>query len=1294
MNLTTRTVLFISLVVGFVLLALGWYVKVYAVGEIDNLRRHQTQTEITLIKTSLENVRDEVERAVQDYSLWDDTYRFAQDHNPAYVETNFNPVSMKGRELDLVIVTDNNKDIVLGRRLEGDKIVAVLAATVQKPSPWHDAAKRMINLMTKNGTTEVRPGEIFGGLMVVNEEPNILAVSPIYKTKGEGQPVGYFIFGRKIEADWLSGLQNRYGMQFKLMSPAFSSLSPTVRDTLIFSKETDPMLPVTRGEQTQVWSRLTTLEEGNPMLIRLDQTALGLAEDIKMLVIWGFGAILIVAGTTLVLTRTVRKPLRQLRVDIEACRAEGKMSARVRLPDEQSLRDVAGAVNTMLADIQMAQAKAVEIDSHYRLIMDGAGVGGWTSDERGCITFANDVVAEMLGYQPWDLVGKSLRDMVAVDYRDLLDSVMQAAGLEGTSLRPVEVMLQRRDGGNLWVELTAVGLIKDRRQVGHFGVMTNTSARHEAEMAIRQRDELLETTADVQLVLLHSRAESFEQSLQEAFGLVGDAIGADRVYIFENEVDATGNPLMSQRYEWFCDEVKDRMSGRSLQGLPYLPDYERWFTELSRGRGLSGHVRDFPASERMLLESQNTLSVAMAPIDVEGKFWGYIGFDALLIPHQWSETEMHVLAALGNAFGAAIMARRLEVELREAKETAETTARVKAQFLANMSHEIRTPMTAIVGFADLLGMGAVPEPVQREALESIQRNSQYLQRLLTDILDMTKLDVGQMTIACEQVDPVHVVEEVANMLGQRARDKRMRIRMEIEPETPRVLWTDSVRLRQVVVNLVSNAIKFSDHGDVIVKVERADMQLEPRLQIAVIDNGIGIPAEQFESVFQAFVQADNTSTRRFGGTGLGLTISRQLARLMGGDITVKSRVGHGSTFTLSLPVRDSASATTTLSPAALTTGAANGTDREDVDAIMEMIGSEVEPIDDLVGMYSGSQAPLTEPGPEAETITPEPTPEPVPELELEPEPSLPMVAIPEPVSEPIPEPEPEPEPKAEPVPTPPVIAPIAAVEKPVPDPEAKAALDAYMAEFESLAGFKSAASITSQTPPVVPNPAPVVSTVTMAKSKTKAKDTTPTSVAPTDTVAPTPEPERRTAVAVYKTDTPVRTIGEAVADDVMDKPVAPVRVAAKVNSQPEVPPLEANPPPSPDKPLAGMRVLLAEDGQDNCMLMQYMVERAGAKITIVGNGLLARNEALVQKEAGSPYHVVLMDMQMPEMDGYEATRQLRAKGYRGLIVALTAHALAGDRETCLHAGCDEYCSKPVNWGKLFGIMRKLCGLKG
>ncbi len=411
-------------------------------------------------------------------------------------------------------------------------------------------------------------------------------------------------------------------------------------------------------------------------------------------------------------------------------------------------------------------------------------------------------------------------------------------------------------------------------------------------------------------------------------------------------------------------------------------------------------------------------------------------------------------------------------ELSEANAKATAATQAKSEFLANMSHEIRTPMTAILGYTDILASPDSSADERNEAAQVIRRNGQHLLTIINDILDISKIEVGRLMLDPHPYSPIQLIGEVASLMRVQAIDRGLALHISYDTPIPESVYVDPTRMRQIILNLVGNAVKFTEKGCVNIRIRYtrqvsltdtshqadADAAETGLLQISIQDTGIGIKPECIKDLFQPFWQADHSMTRKYGGAGLGLNISRRLAQVLGGDITVASESGVGSTFTLTVRVNEAQNVRLILPTEAL-----QYTEKHKNDAIQKSTSSAIKPL-------------------------------------------------------------------------------------------------------------------------------------------------------------------------LYK------------------------------------------------------KILLVEDGPDNQRLISYILKQAGAVVTVAENGRIGVDKAWEARESGQPYQVILMDMQMPVLDGYAATRELRERGYDEPIIALTAHAMTDDRKKCIMAGCDDYATKPIDKAKLVQLL--------
>ncbi len=821
----------------------------------------------------------------------------------------------------------------------------------------------------------------------------------------------------------------------------------------------------------------------------------------------------------------------------------------------EGLRRSQAAALSLAEDAEMARSEIARYRDHLeqlvkdrteelraseertRLLLESASEGIIGVGIDGKMTFINPSACRMLGYLPDEFEGKDLHNLVHYAHEDgspypREDCPMYEFISSGTASHVDSEVLWRKDGTSLTVAYSSNPIYKDGSLVGSVITFRDITDRRRAEEALgeseRRTRTILETAIEgIWMVDNEAITLLINPALCEILGRPQEDILGHHIFDFVDDE----NRLI------FLEELEKRKGGASGA-------YE---ISLQRPDGVN-----VPC-----------LFNATPFLDEKGVKKGSF------------------------ALVSDITARKIaEEQVRHAKEIAEEATKAKSDFLANMSHEIRTPMNAVIGMAHL-ALQTDLTPKQSDYLKKIQRSAHSLLGIINDILDFSKIEAGKLEMESVDFSLDEVLDNVSTVVGVKVHEKDLEFLMDTPQEVPLALVGDPLRLGQVLINLCNNAVKFTEQGEIVISTRLVEKQDEwAMLQFSVRDTGVGLTQEQQGKLFQAFSQADTSTTRKYGGTGLGLTISKRLVNMMGGEIWVESEAGKGSEFIFTAKF-----------------GLARKFSRRQLEPSVDLRGMRVLVVDDNASSREILQSLL-------ETMTFQVT-----------------------------------------------VA--ASAEEGIAELENEAESHPYRLvvmdwKMPGMDGIK-ATEVIKRLPSLPQKPKVIIATAYGREEVMQRSD--------------------KAGVDGFL----LKPVGQSVLfDSIMiafGKEAQERETVERVSGRDE----------EDLRNIRGAMVLLAEDNEINQQVAEEILQQAGLVVRIANNG----KEAVEMVTAGS-FDVVLMDIQMPVMGGLEATKEIRwDERFKDLpIIAMTAHAMAGDREKSIAAGMNDHVTKPIDPDQLISVLVK------
>lgn len=836
------------------------------------------------------------------------------------------------------------------------------------------------------------------------------------------------------------------------------------------------------------------------------------------------------------------------------------------------------------------EQKLKHSENIFEIVWEKSLDGMRVTDEKGIVIYCNKAYAEWVGKTKEELIG-NLFTVIHTDEEAVQSLKFYKETILKNEIEPhLELSAKFWNGKTVYFEAISTIFYNPEGEKLLLSVFRDLTAKKADELLLQKKDNLLQGIAEATKSLISSKDISY--GLNSAIRILGISAEVERVYIFKHHVVEETEEYYAQLiHEWTSETAEAQINEKALQRLSYSRFASLNFYEnFKAGRSLNFIISDLPKEEREMFVDKKIKSLILVPILIDGEYWGFIGFDELNEDRSWTDSDEYLLHTMASTIAAVIKRDQISREIKQknkeldiAAKKAEAAVIAKSEFLALMSHEIRTPMNGVIGMTGLL-LDTDLDEEQREYVETIRISGDQLLVIINDILDFSKIESEKLDLENQPFDLRDCIEDSLELLGPKAAEKSLDLGYLIENNTPVTINGDVTRLKQIIINLVNNAIKFTEKGDVFVSVSaetKSDDIYE--LIFSIEDTGIGIPEDKMDRLFKSFSQVDASTTRTHGGTGLGLAISQRLAHMMGGEVWVESEVGKGTTFYFTIKAKAEPSKQKVYLKA----------------QPPELKNKKVLIVDD-----NQTNRKILKVQTESWGMKPTILSSPKEAIDLIGEDKYFDLAI----------------------------------------------LDYQMPEID---GIELATEI-RKNKNLNEIPIIILSSINQRDQLQKLN---------------------LNLNVLFLT----KPIKQAHLQQILLKALKGEKKELRVKYlSKEI-----------DKTLAEnypLRILLAEDNMVNQKVAVRTFEKMGYRVDVVANG-----QEAVQSVRNIKYDIVFMDVLMPEMDGYEATKLIldeQNDDTRPRIIAMTANAMQGDRETCLKAGMDDYISKPIRIDELQKIIKK------
>jgi PAS domain S-box-containing protein len=981
------------------------------------LQNTEAQKDIERCFRTIRDQTDSLGDFAADWSEWDDTYTFVQDGNTDYIKSNLHESTFTINKLNLLYICNLKGRVVWG------KVYDLQNKTYIELREFSTESFKEDHVLLRHVSAE----NSIEGLFLTERGPMLVSSRPILTSTEEGPVRGTLIMGRFLDKNMIAHLSRDLSVNFSVET--IGNISDMKKYSHILEKisEEQPyVLDQCDNELLRIYGVESDITGKSAILITADVPATILTEG---RVVTRFISVSILAVSAVIILvmywimkKTVLTRLANISKNINEVIEKQDFSVRTEVGGSDELSRLANNLNNMLIHIGKAEEALHASEERYRGIVEAISDGIRVGTLDGRAVQVNQAYAQMHGYSPEELTKLSPRQWIHPDSHHLFEQFIES--VRAGKAFQCEAKDVRKDGSVFDVEMR--------------GIPWNHQGKLHTLAIVRDITERKQ---------LYEKLDRKQKNIEAIF----DAAPIGMMLVNEKGIVRRVNDVVAKLVQRDFSEIINRQPGEGLSCI-HSSDNED-----GCGHGSSCSACPIRKTFEVVLSSWQAIRGIefQAAFQVDGKQvdpWLEISAEPVYI-----NGSKHVVLAIQDMTKRKEAERelgRLNMQLETSAEKANQMARkatiadlAKSRFLANMSHEIRTPMNAIIGFSQILAEENLTSE-QRHHVDIIRQSAEHLLQLINDILDFSKIEAGKLDITIGECSLEHSFATVESLMRPQAKAKGIGFEILPSDSLPAMIRTDSTRLHQCLINLINNAIKFTEKGHVHVNVSLLETDNKPYIRFDVTDTGIGVPYEKQKMIFEEFQQADGSYTRKYSGTGLGLPITKKLAQLLGGELTLKSETGKGSIFSLTIPAN---------------------------------------------------------------------------------------------------------------------------------------------VDVKSQPPFNKCRRV------IEPNP-----------------------------VRDIPEQEK----------------------------------------------------------LSGS-VLVAEDSKSNQELITLLLERFGLEVTIAEDGKEAVDKAL-----GQQFDLIFMDIQMPNMDGYKATKLLRREGLKTPIIALTAHAMPEDCEKCISVGCDDYLRKPIDNKVLPAVIKK------